>query len=594
MTMAKRWLHGAGLLLIGAVAGVAHAQPATQTVIFHTPAGLDPGGVVLGAEGAIELLPGARVFRDNGEPGVLSNLGSNGVRLHPLALAGLVRSSSLVTLLPQAHLIGGIGAPAVSIAPGAVVDGVVDTTPVLTPIQRWSFPVTFPPAPPGDVIVQPGASIDLAPGRFRSIVVQPNATLVAHSGAYFLDRLTLFPGARVELRQTGGPTRLFVVAAPQLSATWTFNPAYHGLALVQTGAGSLRVASPFRGVILAASAHLDLVDHGGTHRGSFFARSIRVGAGVSVVYEPANPIVDLITPPDGDLQRCAEMIRPRDDLSGVAREIAYQADIARYCSMAGTDDCTAELAARVNVESFLAAGRLIGEAITPAQYLALMRNLTHKRGSWESGAAIAFALCAGLDGDRDWVPDADDHCPGTPDMTPTDPHGCTDPTLPPAPSVADVRLAFQTKGFLFNQACIHAPVLPKIPAGAFYRPAQLEKGSYIFSGRVMNQPEGCPVWYFFDIEESKPGQPVRTYMVAFADFEAYSSMVGLPAPVPNGFIQFNPLPTDAGSRGLLGSAGGRTIRFRVKAMNGGGFTGGWSEWKITSNDDCTALGFSCK
>lgn len=582
------------LLLAGLAIGGMEAQSATQTVTFRTPAGAVPGDITLGAEGSIVVLPQASVRRENGQPALLVNLGADGVLVHPLALAGQVRSDSIVTLLPEAHLIGGIESPEVSIAPGAVVDGAVDTTPALAPAQAWSFAVTLPPSPVVDAILQAGQIKSLAPGRYRNLKVLAQATLVVDSGDYFIDRLSVQPNALIKVKGMSGPTRLFVAAVRRLAGEWRFEPDYHGLALVQTGADTLRVAAPFRGVIVAPLALLDLADHSGVHRGAFFARSIRVGEGVGVIHESANPIVSLLTPPDDDLQRCAEAIRPRDDLDGKAREIAYQADIARYCTMAGGNDCTADLTGRVNVDSFLAAGRLIGEQITPAEYLALMRNLLAKRKAWEADAARAAALCSGGDADDDGVPDPQDDCPGTPDMTPTDAHGCPDPNLPPGPDADGVKRAFQTKGFLFNQACALAPVMPRIPAGAFYRPAQLEKGDYIISGRVMNQPPGCPVWYFFDIEETRPGQPIRTYMVAFADFEAYAPLVGIPAtPVPPGFIQFNPLPGDAGSRGLLGSAGGRSVRFRVQAMNGGGISGGWSEWKLTSNDDCTALGFSC-
>jgi hypothetical protein len=594
MTTRTRRARGAVLVLAGLVIGGMEARAATETVTFRTPAGAAPGDITLGANGSIELLPQASVRRENGQPALLSNLGPDGVRLDPMALAGQVRSASAVTLQPQAHLLGGIEAPVVTIDPGAVVDGAVDTTPQLDPAQAWSFAVTFPPSPVVDVIVDADQVRSLVPGPYRSIKVRPGGTLVVGSGDYVIDRLSVHPNALVKVVGTSGPTRLYAAEVPRLSGQWRFEPAYHGLALVQTGADTLRVSSPFRGVILAPLALLDLADYSGVHRGAFFARSIRVGIAVGVVHESANPIVSLLTPPGDDLQRCAEAVRPRDDLDGKAREIAYQADIARYCSMAGGDDCAADLAGRVNVDSFLAAGRLIGEQLTPAEYLALMRNLIAKRKAWEADAARAAALCSGGDADGDMVPDPQDDCPGTADMTPTDAHGCPDPTLPPAPSADDLRRAFQTKGFMFNQACAFAPVMSRIPAGAFYRPAQLEKGDYILSGRVSNQPPGCPVWYFFDIEETRPGQPMRTYMVAFAEFEAYAPLVGIPdRPVPPGFIQFNPLPGDAGTRGLLGSAGGRSVRFRVQAMNGGGISGGWSEWKWTTNDDCTALGFSC-
>ena len=137
-------------------------------------------------------------------------------------------------------------------------------------------------------------------------------------------------------------------------------------------------------------------------------------------------------------------------------------------------------------------------------------------------------------------------------------------------------------------------VLPRLPAGAFYRPKELLKGTYILSGRIRNQPAGCPVWYLFEIQELVGAQLLRTYSVAFSEAEQSAALVGSALPVPDGFIQFNPKPFDAGSRGLLGKVdGSATVRFRVRAMNGAGVRGGWSEWKSTSNDDCLALGFKC-
>ena len=149
---------------------------------------------------------------------------------------------------------------------------------------------------------------------------------------------------------------------------------------------------------------------------------------------------------------------------------------------------------------------------------------------------------------------------------------------------------------MFNAACSGAAVFPKPPAGAFYRPPQPEAGTFIFSGRVMNQPASCPVWYFFDIQElNAAGGLIQSYVVAFMDREESTALVGTSSTVPGGFIQFNPLPSDAGTRGLLGNAGGKAnVRFRVRAMNGGGSRSDWSEWKETTNADCLALGFSCE
>lgn len=85
----------------------------------------------------------------------------------------------------------------------------------------------------------------------------------------------------------------------------------------------------------------------------------------------------------------------------------------------------------------------------------------------------------------------------------------------------------------------------------------------------------------------------RRYYVAFMDREETTALLGTPKPVPPGVIQFNASPTDAGSRGWLGQAGGGRVRFRVRTMHGGGVYSPWSVWKLTSSADCAVLGFQC-
>lgn len=261
--------------------------------------------------------------------------------------------------------------------------------------------------------------------------------------------------------------------------------------------------------------------------------------------------------------------------------------------MPGVSECLIDLTSRVNVDYTLAAGALFAEQVTPAQYLAIVRDRTRKLRAAEDDPARAHALCSGADSDGDLIPDSLDKCPNTPELTATDDDGCTDPNLPPAPNPDSVREVIQQGGFIINPACSGALLMPKIPAGAFYRPANVQLGSFILSGRVTNQPPGCPIWYFFDIEEKPAGQELRRYTVAFMAREEVTAFVGLPRPVPAGFIQFNPQPTDAGTRGMLGRPGGRGLRFRVQAMNGAGMKSGWSGWKGTTCNDCYALGLKC-
>jgi hypothetical protein len=439
--------------------------------------------------------------------------------------------------------------------------------------------------------VKPKGTGDLAPARYRYVDLSPNGKLILHSGSYYVDRLALSPNSMVELQQETGATHLFVREVVQFAGSWSFVPAYHGLVLVQTGATALRAATPFRGVLIATEASLELANAGAPHRGVFFARSIRLGAKAGVVHEAPNPLVGLIAPPGGGLQRCAKTIRPRDDLAGEERERAFQADIARYCTMLGAADCVVDIAARANVDYFLAAAALIHDDLSPAEYLAMLLDRTRKRLAFQNDAGRAQALCRGQDSDGDWVADGADACPNTPPRTPTDDLGCTDSTLPPAPSRADVRAVLAAKGLLFNSGCSGTPVPPEIPAGGYYQVGHLDEGIYILSGRVMDQPSGCPVWYFFDIQDFLETGVMRQYLVAFGEFEEVTALVGGSRPVPPGLIQFHAGPADPGTRGLLGGRRPpQALRFRVRVMNGAGMRSGWSEWKTTTLEECYGLG----
>lgn len=210
------------------------------------------------------------------------------------------------------------------------------------------------------------------------------------------------------------------------------------------------------------------------------------------------------------------------------------------------------------------------------------------------GADRATRLCTATDSDGDWVPDTLDRCPDTPDLAATDDDGCPLTSLPPAPSADDVGRVFANMHLTINPKCQDAPVPGRVPAGAFYWPAFRERGTYILSGTVQNQPPGCPVWYEFDIEEITGANAGLRYGIVFMDREANTNLVELGRPVPAGFIQFNPRPGDVGGRDRLATTGGVAgIRYRVRAVNGAGVRGAWSDFTISDKASCTALGFKC-
>ncbi|MCW5813919.1 MAG: hypothetical protein KIT84_23025 [Labilithrix sp.] len=293
-----------------------------------------------------------------------------------------------------------------------------------------------------------------------------------------------------------------------------------------------------------------------------------------------------------DLEACASKVPIRTELpAGKEREIAYQVDIGNYCGAPGVSSCSNRLIARANVDYTAAASQVVAQHMSPAQYLALARDRTRKLRRAEDDARTAIALCNSPDSDGDWVVDANDRCPNTPDLTATDDRGCPLTTLPQAPPAADVAKLLDGMNLAVSPHCKGATVPQRIPAGAFYYPSALERGTYILAGAVENQPPGCPIWYEFDLEESNGFH----YGVIFLDRESKADLVDLGRPVPSGFIQFNPRPTDTrpGQQRLATTAGKVGLRYRVRAMNGNGLRGPWSDWKISDRSSCTALGFTC-
>lgn len=297
-----------------------------------------------------------------------------------------------------------------------------------------------------------------------------------------------------------------------------------------------------------------------------------------------------------DLETCANEVPVRDDLVGKKREIAFQVDIGSYCGAPGLSSCDNELIARANVDYSAAALQVVGSRMTPAQYLALSRDRTRKLRAAEEDGRRAALLCGSRDSDGDWVVDSRDRCPNTPDLTATDDNGCPITALPLGPAPEDVaRVLSRTYGAI-NPKCKDAPVPERVPAGAFYWPDFLDRGTYILTGAVTNQPSGCPVWYEFEIEELSGSQRGYRYLTAFLDREASNDLVQLGRPVPAGFIQFNPRPDDArADRARLATTGPRAgIQYRVRAVNAVGVRGLWSDYKISNKADCIALGFKCR
>lgn len=577
---------------------ISSAAPGPQdyAVTLRSPYGTNIFDFTLLTENAIDLGPQASVTRANGSPALLASVQSGGVTLQPDALAGRIYSTSSVSLKPHAHLLGGIDSPSVKLAPNSVVDGTINKSAKLTPLEQITFSVKFPSANAGNIKILPHKTRQLDPARYGEIQVSAGAKLVLKSGTYYAEQFKLQPGALVEVNQQNGPTYVFIRQSARLSGDVSFIPDYYGFFLLQIGSASIDVDTAFQGVLVAPWARLNIKKADRPHRGVFFAQSIVVKGNTSVIYGDPNPLLPLLYPSGESLQECALSVRPRDDLTGLDRERAYQADIARYCSMVGSDECIIDYTSRANVDFFYAAGKATEREFSPAQYLSLVYDRTRKLNDSKNNPQQWCAWRSMEDSDRDWIPDPIDKCPGTQDLTATDDNGCPDGTLPPAPSAEEFEKAIDSTFVLFNPRCINAPGMPApMPAGAFFWPCCPERGVFVVVSRITNQPPDCPVWYLVEIQELSGQTPGYLYTVAFMDRDHNPDLVNLGKPVPPNFIQFNPHSTDPGTLGRLGNTvPPKHIRYRVKAINGNGAKGPWSEWKVSTRQSCWALGFDCQ
>jgi len=564
-------------------------------ISVRAPKGVAATKPVILATTSLSLTPQSSVALPPSAPAPVVALGAAAQSVvGPDAKVGELWSRGPVDLRDRVTVQGKLHAAVVTLGNQVTVSGGFDRAPVFDPLNEVSWKVQWPTGAGPLVSLQPGATSAISPGLFGSVHVASGARLTLSSGTYYLSELVLEPQSVIELNQAAGPVTVY--SAQRL--------IYRGTTVV-TGGGTpdwlvgvlgqedTVIEAAFTGALLVPNARLTLRGPGSPtlFTGFFFGKSVEVSPLVTVRYQAPNVILGAAGLGVG---QCAALVAPRSDLTGQDQEIAFQRDIARYCSMVGATPTQIDIAARTNVDYAALAFSLAAEAITPARYLAVVRDRVRKERAAEDNATQADLISKTPDGDRDLVPDSQDACPDTPPLTATFDNGCTDPSVPDAPSASDVSRVLAHGGIAIDPRCSGAHPLPDAVAGAFYYPRKPERGTYILAGRVLNQPPACPIWYAFDIEATSPSGVVQVYPVVFAQQESATSLVGLGKPVPRGFIQFNPLPGDPGTRGVLGSAGGKgSVRFRVRTMNGGGMHSGWSEWKTTTQADCFALGFKC-
>lgn len=572
---------------------------------LDTPNPLSLEEVTFDTSDAITLGPAARVTRDGKGKSEIISMKAGPVELRPKAEADDAWSRAKLQLDPKAVLHGSAMSGNFVLGAGATVEGQQIDHPAFDPVSTVHLAVHFPAGAAQDFKDAAHGKLGIPPGRYGSIKVQPKAVLELSSGDYYAESLSVAPGGALSIDASHGPVYLSVRHKVTLDGDASISGGVGpDFVLIGVGTEAVSIAGRFEGVIVAphAAVNVKTLPPPGQprpgDRGAIFAKKITLAPGMVWTHEPANALIPKITPKQ-DLQDCADAIRVANAHADGA-QVDFQALIARYCTMPGESTCSVDITARANVDYTQAALQLATEKITPAEYLAFVRDREAAVNKADDDPVFAAELCTGKDSDGDWVPDSRDKCPKTPELTATDDDGCPLTTLPPAPSAVDVHKLLGLMHISIKNDCAKGEVPPVTFAGAFYVPQRPDVGNYIFASRVKGQPPGCPVWYEFGVKDISLGLPgqglqIKDYEVTFMDREEATDLVGQGVPVPAGAIQFQALPTDPGTRGMLGKEGGHhvIVEIRVRAMNGAGVRGPWSAWKKTTPADCEHLGFHC-
>jgi|GEM_PF-5403070 len=507
------------------------------------------------------------------------------------AQVGSIVSIDNIDVGDRVNVNGSLYAPSLSFGNNVIVSGnhIIDES-IRMP-RETNFQVVFPPAAITSVWTEPGSVKSLSPGRYGVVRIAPNSTLHMKSGAYYFEQLNLEDSSHLVLNDSNGP--IFVYAKSVTSIRCTIENERGTVPewlLFYTGEQELNLERSFHGTLLAPKASVIL--HAAHHIGSFYAHALKIEANAKITHMPGLP---MLIAADMDLHECMASIPENTGQDMLAQTVLFQEEIVNYCLAPDMNKCLSSLIAKGRAERGAAVIGFIGQSRTFAEYFALAEHRFESVQMAEKNALYAAKLCAFPDSDGDWVIDAEDLCPGTPELTAVDSNGCPKAVVQESPEDEQMyRDHLGEFNFIFNERCKGIEPPGVVAPGGFFWVSQ-QNVVYLISSKVPNQKPECPFFYQWEIQgETFDGYPAHLFM-QFKDSESVPDLIGMGKTVPSGMIQFRVTESDDGDRSKLSNdLKPYKGTFRVRAVSALGVPGPWTDWRHQDQYDCFSLGFSCQ
>jgi hypothetical protein len=547
--------------------------------------------VIYGAEG---VTIGARASIVGGTSSLIAAKGPSGIAVEPDARVVGIRASSLVNLGDRVVLSGSVVAPEVTQSASASISGPVTPADAFTGATTLSWVVQFPSvANAADVLLSCDETYTLAPGRYGTVRVSPRAKLHLQPGTYHFEELDIQSTGTSDAGTVDAESAV-VHVRQQVKIHGIFRSTVPGaLTLAYWGSDDVHIDRPVDATVVAPSAKLGLANVSGvTYRGAFFAKEVRVEAGVVIQHASA---VGFATSLVSGVEECqAQIPAPENPESNRLGQLQYQTDLLRYCAGVTGTDCVVSLQGRARMDKGAAARRFIAKAISIDDFLGYRAGVTERLNKALADTTFAKKLCSGADTDLDWVPDADDSCLSTSLYSPTDSSGCAVQSADRSNDAA-VHAIIDGLKLAFNPACTAAPV-PTAPESIVFSVDSQHEAQWIYASRVTNQPINCPLYYQFELryKDVTGGSRLLQFVRQSTSEDPASGMPWTNSITdPTKYIGFKLAATDSGEEGAYVRDQRGGVISRVRVFNGAGASSGWAGWHAGSRLDCLRMGFDC-